>query len=168
MLRGQLRAKRRTMSITLSINGNACVLRCAPQTPLVYALRNELNLTGTKVGCAAEQCGACAVIVDGEVALSCVTPCERFVGREITTVEGLRGKDGALSAVQQALVDHRAMQCGYCTPGIAVAMTVLFASNPTPSNADIATKLSAHLCRCGCHASVMRAVASLRQTGKSQ
>ena len=156
------------MSITLSVNGKACVLNCDPQTPLVYALRNELSLTGTKVGCAAEQCGACAVIVDSEVALSCVAPCESFVGREVTTVEGLRDADGALSAVQQALVDHRAMQCGYCTPGIAVAMTVLFAKNPTPSSADIAAQLSGHLCRCGCHASVMRAIARLSRSSKSQ
>ena len=147
-------------SITLDVHGVAHTVRAAPDTPLALALRNRLGLTGVKVGCGLEQCGACAVLVDDEPTLSCVRPAADFEGRRIETVEGL-GTPESPGPVQQALIEARAAQCGYCAPGIVVAVTGLLRKDPHPGEGAIRAALEPHLCRCGTHPRVLRAVRAL-------
>jgi len=151
------------MSLTLWVNGKAREVDADPATPLVYVLRNALGLTAAKVGCAQEQCGACAVLVDGASTLTCATPAGAFEGREIVTCEGL-GRPGRPSAVQQAFVDAGAGQCGFCIPGLVVAATALLARNPSPDDAAVRAALAPHLCRCGTHPRVLRAVRRAAET----
>ena len=151
-------------SITLHVNHALHSVAVHPDEPLALALRNRLGLTGVKVGCALEQCGACAVLVDGESTLTCVRPAADFEGRRIETVEGL-GTPQSPSPVQQALLDEGAAQCGYCTPGLAVAITALLRRDPHPDDATIRTALAPHLCRCGAHPRVLRAVRRLAAEG---
>lgn len=146
-----------TQAITLHVNGTDHVLHLDPSTPLVYVLRNQLGLTAAKLGCGLEQCGACAVLLDGVSTLSCVTPVAALTGRDIVTCEGL-GSEHALSVVQQAFVDEGAGQCGYCIPGLVVAVTALLQGHPDPDEAQIRAALTPHLCRCGSHPRVLRAV----------
>lgn len=146
----------------LSVNGEARRVNCAPDTPLIHVLRNDLGLTGAKLGCGLEQCGACAVLVDGEARLTCVAAASNFEDLEIVTIEGLAW-DGALSRVQQAFVDESAAQCGYCTPGIIVAVTALLDWAPHPTRAQILDALAGHLCRCGSHARILAAIERLAQ-----
>ncbi len=143
--------------IRLRVNGADHTLEVDPSTPLVYVLRNALGLTAAKVGCALEQCGACAVLVDGVSTFSCVTPVAAFAGRDIVTCEGL-GRPGAPGPVQQAFAQEGAGQCGYCIPGLVVAVTGLLAARPDPDEEAVRAALSKHLCRCGSHARVLRAV----------
>lgn len=143
--------------ITLSVNGSACRVDADPGTPLVYVLRNKLGLTGTKLGCALEQCGACAVIADGASVLSCTDSVSSFSAREITTIEGL--EQTALGRrIQNAFVRARAGQCGYCIPGIVIATYALLKANPRPAREQIVQALSPHLCRCGSHTAIFRAI----------
>ena len=148
------------ISITLDVNGAAHPLSVFPDEPLALALRNRLGLTGVKVGCSLEQCGACAVLVDGESTLTCVRPAADFEDRRIETVEGL-GTPESPGPVQRALLDAGAAQCGYCTPGLVVAITALLRENPHPNDSAIRTALVPHLCRCGAHPRVLRAVRRL-------
>ncbi|MGY9018249.1 MAG: (2Fe-2S)-binding protein [Alphaproteobacteria bacterium] len=143
--------------ISLKVNGKTHEVDCDPETPLIYVLRNQLDLVGAKLGCGLEQCGACAVMVDGDHVLSCVRAASEFVGSEITTVEGL-AKDGRPSALQQAFIDEGAAQCGYCTAGLVVAATALLEKNPKPDDAEIREALHEHLCRCGSHLRVLKAI----------
>ena len=147
-------------SITLDVNGASHRLDVHPDEPLALALRNRLGLTGVKIGCSLEQCGACAVLVDGASTLTCVRPAADFEGRRIETVEGL-GTPQSPGPVQQALLDEGAAQCGYCTPGLVVAITGLLRRNPAPDNDAVRTALAPHLCRCGAHPRVLRAVRKL-------
>ena len=149
-----------TISITLDVNGKARSLAVHPDEPLVLALRNRLGLTGVKVGCSLEQCGACAVLVDGESTLTCVRPAAEFAGRRIETVEGL-GSPERPGPVQQALLDAGAAQCGYCASGLVVAITALLRKDPHPDVTAVRAALSPHLCRCGAHPRVLRAVRTL-------
>jgi len=144
-------------ALHLRINGEAHALEVDPSTPLLYVLRNALGLTAAKAGCGLEQCGACAVLVDGVSTFTCATPAGAFAGRDIVTCEGL-GAPGRLSAVQQAFVDEGAGQCGYCIPGLVVAVTALLAAQPEPDDATVRAALAPHLCRCGSHPRVLRAV----------
>ena len=139
------------------MNGVEHTLALDPSTPLIYVLRNQLGLTAAKLGCGLEQCGACAVLVDGASTLSCATPVAAFTGRDIVTCEGL-GSEQSLSVVQQAFVDEGAGQCGYCIPGLVVAVTALLQAQPDPDEAQIRAALTPHLCRCGSHPRVLRAV----------
>jgi aerobic-type carbon monoxide dehydrogenase small subunit (CoxS/CutS family) len=148
--------------MTLDVNGAAHEMEAAPDTPLLFVLRNQLGLTGAKLGCGLEQCGACAVLVDGEAVLSCVRPATDFQGRAIVTAEGL-APEGELNDVQRAFVAEGAAQCGYCTPGLVVALTALFKRAVTPDPAAIRAALRGHLCRCGSHAAVLRAARRLAQ-----
>ena len=132
-------------------------VQCDPATPLIYVLRNQLDLVGVKLGCGLEQCGACAVMVDGEPTLSCVRAASEFEGAEITTVEGL-AKGGKPSALQQAFIEEGAAQCGYCTAGLVVAATALLEKNPKPDDAEVREALREHLCRCGSHLRVLKAI----------
>lgn len=151
-------------SISLVVNGVARDLVVEPDTPLVYVIRNELGLTGTKLGCGLEQCGACMVLADGTATPSCVRPVGEFAGAEIVTVEGLATGD-RLNAVQEAIAAEGAAQCGYCTGGIAVTLTALFRSEPSAGVADARRALEQNICRCGSHAAVIRAVRRLVDSG---
>ena len=147
-------------SIVLDVNGTERTVRVEPDVPLALVLRNRLGLTGVKLGCGLEQCGACAVLVDGESTLSCVRPAAELEGRRIETVEGL-GTPASPGPVQRALIECRAAQCGYCTPGLVVAITALLRRDPHPGDGAIRAALAPHLCRCGAHPSVLRAVRRL-------
>lgn len=142
------------------VNGQAERMAARPGTPLLYVLRHDLKLTGPKLGCGVEQCGACAVIVDGVAVTSCATPAEAFVGRAITTVEGIGTPDN-LDPLQQAMIDEHAVQCGYCIPGIVVALRALLDRTPNPPQEEVREALARHLCRCGSHARILRAVERL-------
>ena len=141
----------------ISINGTAVKVSARPDTPLLYVLRNELGLMGSRFGCGSGQCGACFVQVDGRPMASCDLPVSFVVGKSVTTVEAL-GKDGGLHPVQQALIDEQAAQCGYCMSGIAVSASALLAANAHPTEKQIRDALDKHLCRCGSHNRVVRAV----------
>ena len=144
--------------ITLEVNGKVERLEVDPATPLLHVLRNDLGLTAAKLGCGVEQCYACAVIVDGhEVAPTCAAGVDAFAGRRITTLEGI-GKAGDLHPVQQAFIDEEAAQCGYCIPGMIVGAVALLERVPDPSDDEIREALEPHLCRCGSHWRIIKAV----------
>jgi nicotinate dehydrogenase subunit A len=143
--------------IVLEVNGRTRRLQADPDTPLLHVLRNDLGLTGAKFGCGLEQCGACAVIADGEAVLSCRAPVEAFRGRKITTIEGL-GTPENLHPLQRAFIVEQAAQCGYCIPGIVMAAKALLDRNPQPTDSDIRQALARHLCRCGTHPRILKAV----------
>ena len=141
----------------LRVNGELRHTDADPDTPLLWVLRDELGLTGTKYGCGLEQCGACAVLCDGKSVLSCSTPAGAFVGRELRTIEGV-AEGGALHALQRAFVAEQAAQCGYCVPGIVVALVALLERSRAPSDAEVNEALAGHLCRCGAQPRMLRAV----------
>ncbi len=144
-------------SLTLHINGQEHRIDADPTTPLIYVLRNDLGLKGAKFGCGLEQCGACLVIVDGETEYACNTPAGAFEGCQIVTIEGI-GTPENLDPIQQAFIEERAAQCGFCTPGMIVAAKALLQTNPDPNKDEIRQALSQNLCRCGSHASILKAV----------
>ena len=148
------------VTLTLRVNGAAHKVETDPATPLIFVLRNHLGLTGPKLGCGLETCGACAVLVDGEPELSCTRAASEFENKEITTVEGLNSGN-KLNAVQQAFLEEGAAQCGFCTPGIIIAVTSLMSKIPQPNANDISEALEKHLCRCGSHANVIKAISRL-------
>jgi nicotinate dehydrogenase subunit A len=150
----------------LIVNGVRARVETDPERPLLWVLRNELDLTGAKYGCGEGQCGACTVLVDGAARRSCVTPVGTVVGKEITTIEGL--SDGEkLHPVQQAFIDCDAMQCGYCTPGMIVQSVALLRRDPAPSEAEIKQQLEGNICRCGTYNKIVAAVTRASQTIKS-
>ena len=151
-------------TFTLLVNGTNHSVKTDSATPLIFILRNQLSYTGPKLGCGLETCGACAVLVDGETELSCTRAASEFEGKQITTIEGL-SLNGNLSAVQQAFMDEGAAQCGYCTPGIIIAVTGLISKTSKPSDGEINEALEKHLCRCGSHANVIKAVKRLTAGG---
>ena len=142
----------------LIVNGNSVHVQGDGTKPLLSVLRNELGLRGSRFGCGTEQCGACMVLIDGEPSFSCARAIESLAGKSVTTVEGL-SPGGSLSPLQQAFLDEQAGQCGYCLSGILISAAALLARNPTPSRSEIAAALDRHLCRCGMHNRVIRAVA---------
>lgn len=144
-------------SVEFTINGRPVRVDTDGASPLLSVLRDELGLRGTKFGCGTEQCGACVVLVDGEPAYSCTREVGTLDGKSITTIEGL-AQNGALHPLQQAFLDEQAGQCGYCLSGILVAAAALLQKNPKPSREQIVTALDPHLCRCGIHNRVVRAV----------
>lgn len=144
-------------TLKLRVNGTTHEIDADPAMPLIFALRNHLGLVGAKLGCGLEQCGACAVLVDGEPVLSCVRAVSEFEGSDIVTVEGLAA-DGKPSEIQLAFIEEGAAQCGYCTSGIVIAATALLEHNKSPRKTDIAEALKDHLCRCGSHTRVFAAI----------
>ena len=153
----------------LRVNGQPATLDIPDDVPLLWAIREELGLTGTKFGCGAAQCGACTVLVDGQARRSCVTAVGDVADREVTTVEGLAA-DGALHAVQQAWLDENVPQCGYCQVGQIMAAVALLAARPAPTDDDIDAVMTANLCRCGTYPrirrAIVRAAAALRAGGQ--
>jgi len=143
---------------TLSVNGETrCIEGAAPDTPLLYILRNDFELNGPKYGCGLGQCGACTVLVDDQATRSCVVPASAAQGREVTTLEGLGTLD-ALHPVQRAFIDEQAAQCGYCLNGMIMSAVALLSRNPLPDEDAIRDALRFNLCRCGTHLEIVRAV----------
>ncbi len=145
------------MGIELTVNGRASTVDCDPETPLLYVLRNDLELTGTRFGCGTGACGACTVVMDGAAVRSCDVPLSVAAGKRITTVEGLaEGED--LHPLQRAFIDEQAVQCGFCLSGILMSAKALLDATPHPSEADVRRALDGNLCRCGTHVRILRAV----------
>jgi xanthine dehydrogenase YagT iron-sulfur-binding subunit len=144
--------------VVLRVNGREHRLRLDLRASLLEALREDLHLTGTKVGCDHGQCGACTVLVDGRRVLSCLTLAVMAQDGEITTIEGLAGPDGALHPMQQAFVDHDAFQCGYCTPGQILSAVACVAEGHAGSDAEIREYMSGNLCRCAAYPNIVAAV----------
>jgi carbon-monoxide dehydrogenase small subunit/xanthine dehydrogenase YagT iron-sulfur-binding subunit len=144
------------MSLPLSINGRELTVRVDPAMTLAEVLRYGLGLTGTKIGCDRGACSACTVWLDGEVAASCMTLALDARGRAVTTIEGL-GRTGALHPIQQAFVEHDAMQCGFCTPGMVMSCAALVDRNPRCTIDDVKAAVSGHLCRCGAYPNIFAA-----------
>jgi nicotinate dehydrogenase subunit A len=143
--------------IRLTVNGNPYDIDAAPDTALLYVLRNDLALNGPKYGCGLGECGTCTVLIDGAAARSCVIPIEGCVGRDIVTLEGL-GTREHLDPVQAAFIAEQAAQCGYCLNGMIMTTKALLALHPHPTEIEIAEALRYNLCRCGAHLEIMRAV----------
>ncbi len=146
------------VAIALTVNGKKLRVEVEPDTPLLYVLRNDLNITGPKFGCGLAQCGACTVHVGTDAVRSCVTPVSAVVGEKITTLEGLAPEGKALHAVQQAFIDEDAAQCGYCINGWIMTAAALLARNPKANDAEIRQGLAGLKCRCGTHMRILRAV----------
>ena len=144
-------------TITFQLNGTKTEVRIDPAETLLWVLRNRFNLTGTKFGCGNGFCGSCTVLIDNEPVRSCMIPVSDVAGKKVTTIEGL-AVNGKLHPVQQAFVDHDALQCGYCTPGMIMTTVGLLAKNPSPSEEEIVEGLEDNLCRCGAHIRIIDAV----------
>ena len=142
----------------LSINGNAVEVRAAADTPLLWVLRDELGLTGTKYGCGLGLCGACTIHLNGEPVRSCQTPVSEASGKTITTIEGLAPTGGKLHAVQQAWIEEDVVQCGYCQPGQIMAAAALLRKNARPIDAQIDGALAGNICRCGTYEKIRAGV----------
>jgi isoquinoline 1-oxidoreductase alpha subunit len=140
----------------LTINGQAHNIDVDPDTPLLWVIREQVGLTGTKYGCGIAQCGACTVHVNGEATRSCVTPVGTVEGKQITTIEGL-ARGGTLHKVQKAWIDHDVPQCGYCQAGMIMAVTALLETKPKPTDADINREIT-NICRCGTFQQVREAI----------
>ncbi len=145
------------MSIDIHVNGRPCRVEAEPETPLLYVLRNDLKLKGTRFGCGLGQCGACTVIVDGAAVQSCDLPVSAVVGKRVTTIEAL-AENGRLHPLQQAFIDEQAAQCGYCATGIIMSAKALLDAHPEASDAEVREALAGNLCRCGTHARILRAI----------
>jgi aerobic-type carbon monoxide dehydrogenase small subunit (CoxS/CutS family) len=146
-------------NITFSVNGKQVVIRTDPDRMLLWILRSDLGLTGTKHSCGEGFCGSCTVLVDGEPVLSCQHPVGDVEGKTITTIEGLAGEEG-LHPLQESFLGHNALQCGFCTPGMILRSYHLIQNNPDPTSKDIKEALEGHLCRCGTYNRIIEAVQS--------
>ncbi len=144
-------------SFTLRVNGERRTVAVKPDTPLLYVLRNDLELNGPKFGCGLAQCGACSVLLDGKEVRSCVTPVAAAAKGSITTIEGL-GTVERLHPLQRAFIEEQACQCGFCGNGMVMAAKALLDRNPSPTNQDVRQALNGHLCRCASHNRIVRAV----------
>jgi aerobic-type carbon monoxide dehydrogenase small subunit (CoxS/CutS family) len=149
--------------IELEINGKRYQVQCEPETPLLSALRDELNLTGTKYGCGEGQCGACTVLLGGTPRRSCQIPVSAAAAKPITTIEGLE-KDGHLHPVQQAFLDAGAFQCAYCTSGMILSSVGFLKANPRPASAEVIQFLQGNICRCGTYPRIAEAVRQAAMT----
>lgn len=146
-----------TVSVTMIVNGDRYTIDVHPHHTLLEALRDQIGLTGTKECCAEGECGACTVIFDGKIVDSCLVFAVEADGKTVRTVEGL-AQDGKLSAVQQAFLDHGAVQCGFCIPGMLMSATYLLETTPDPTDAEIKSGLEGNLCRCAGYSRIMAAV----------
>jgi nicotinate dehydrogenase subunit A len=151
--------------ITLTVNGAAHQVDAEPDTPLLYVLRDQLQLNGAKYGCGLGQCGACTVLVDGEAVFSCLMPISLLPGRRITTLEGL-GTPDKPGPVQAAFIEEQAAQCGFCIPGMIMRAEALLQRNAAPTEAQIRQHMNSNLCRCGTHSRILRAVSRAAHGGK--
>jgi nicotinate dehydrogenase subunit A len=150
------------MALTLEVNGARHSVPAAPDTPLLYVLRNDLALNAAKFGCGVGQCGACTVVIDGTAVRSCVTPASAAVGKKITTLEGL-GTAEKPGPLQRAFIAEQAAQCGYCVAGMMMSAKALLDRTPNPTEPEIRAALEGNLCRCGTHNRIVRAVGRAAQ-----
>ena len=149
------------MSTSFSINGIAQSVDVDPSKPLLWVIREQLSLSGTKFGCGIGQCGACTVHVDGQAIRSCLTPVSSVEGKEVTTIEGLVSASGELHPVQQAWIDHQVPQCGYCQSGQIMSASALLARSPQPTDKEIDGALRGNICRCGMYGRIRKAIKSV-------
>ena len=149
--------------VQLTVNGKAQNIDIDPDTPVLWAVREQLGLNGTKFGCGASLCGACTVHIDGEPVRSCVTPLSEAEGKEVTTIEGIAAPDGTLHAVQEAWIKHQVPQCGYCQSGQIMSAVALLKENPDPSDEDIDTAMAGNVCRCGMYTRIKAAIKTAAQ-----
>jgi len=144
--------------IELKVNDQIQQVDVEGDTPLLWVIREQLNLVGTKFGCGMAQCGACTVHLNGQAIRSCVTPISAVAGQTITTIEGIADDNGKLSKVQQAWIDEQVPQCGYCQSGQIMSAVALLKSNPNPSDSDIDAAMSGNVCRCGMYGRIKKAI----------
>jgi aerobic-type carbon monoxide dehydrogenase small subunit (CoxS/CutS family) len=154
-------------TVRFKLNGKAVSLEVDPGRPLLWVLRSDLGLTGSKYGCGEGLCGACTVLVDRQAVRSCVLQMKDVAGKEVTTIEGLE-QNGELHPLQKAFVEHDALQCGYCTPGMIMNAYSLLLNNPRPSRRQIIEQMDGNLCRCGAHTRIIQAIeTAAKQMGGS-
>lgn len=151
----------------LNVNGSQKIVETEADTPLLYVLRDYLELNGPKFGCGLAQCGSCNILINGSVATSCMLPISSIGEAEITTLEGLADDKGKLHAVQQAFVSEQAAQCGYCLNGMVLSAVSLLNKTPNPSKAEIRNALHGNLCRCGAHTRIISAIKTASKTYKA-
>ncbi len=156
-------------TVQFKLNGKAVSVEVDPTRTLLWVLRYDLGLTGTKYGCGESLCGACTVLLDGQAVRSCSIQMKDAAGKEVTTIEGLE-RNGALHPLQQAFVEHDALQCGYCTPGMIMNAYSLLSRTPHPSRSQILEQMDGNLCRCGAHLRIVQAIesAAKRMGGSAQ
>ena len=152
------------MASSVKVNGRTHSVEAAGDTPLLYVLRNDLEVNGAKYGCGFAQCGACTVVIDGKAVRSCITPLSAVAGKSITTLEGLSA-GGAAHPLQKAFIAEQAAQCGYCANGMIMTAKTLLDKNPQPTEAQIRKALAANYCRCGTHNRIVRAVQRAAKEG---
>lgn len=155
------------MAYTVSINGETREIDAPGDMPLLWALRNELGMVGTKFGCGIGMCGACTVHVDGQATRSCSLPLEAVAGRQVSTIEAL-GESPVGRALQQAWLDADVMQCGYCQAGQLMTATALLNRNPAPTDTDITNAMGGNICRCACYGRIHKAIAQVARSGESE
>jgi isoquinoline 1-oxidoreductase alpha subunit len=153
------------MTTTLTVNGKAVTVNAEPDTPLLWVLRGEMQLVGTKFGCGKALCGACTVHLDGEAVRSCVTPLDAVGSREVTTIEGLKGKEA--DALRQAWAEVDVVQCGYCQSGQLMSACALLKKSPKPSDDDVSSAMSGNICRCGTYPRIRAAIHLAARTAAS-
>ncbi|MEP0201778.1 MAG: (2Fe-2S)-binding protein [Halioglobus sp.] len=153
--------------ISLSVNGTPQTVDVAPDTPLLWVIRENLAMTGTKFGCGIAQCGACTVHLDGVPVRSCVLPVSAAAGRAVTTIEGISNEQG-LHPVQQAWIDQQAPQCGYCQSGQIMSAVALLERSPDPSDEEINQAMAGNICRCGMYGRIRTAIKTVAQSGVQQ
>ncbi len=151
--------------VSFTLNGKPVRLNVDEKRMLLWVLRDDLGLTGTKFGCGQAVCGACTVLVNNEAVRSCITPVGDVQGKQVLTIEGLE-RDGRLHPVQEAFIQHDAFQCGYCTPGMILEAYALLLKNPKTPRADIVKQMDSHLCRCGTHVRILAAIDTAATTMK--
>jgi len=150
----------KTQRLRFNLNGRSVTVEISQSMTLIEVLRDELKLTGTKEGCKSGDCGACTVLLDGDPVNSCLVPALKVEGRRVETIEGI-GEPGNLHPIQQAFLDHGALQCGYCTPGMALSVKALLDKKSRPSTPEIREAISGNLCRCGNYVQIVEAVESV-------
>lgn len=151
----------------LTINGQRTSVNVEPDVPLLSVLRDYLDLTGTKYGCGEGRCGACSVIIDGQLTRSCVTPVAKAADKNISTIEGL-AKDGKLTPLQEAFIKADAMQCAFCTSGMVLAGTALLSRNAHPTREEIVSFMNRNICRCGVYQRIVEAIQSVANPGSAE
>ena len=152
-------------TITVTVNGTAHTAEVEPRTLLVHFLREQLNLTGTHIGCDTSTCGCCTVHLDGDAVLSCSTLAVQCDGREVRTVEGLQAEDGTLHPIQQAFHENHGLQCGYCTPGMVMTTVELLRNDPNPDEAAIRHGIAGNICRCTGYTGIVESVQAAAAAG---
>lgn len=146
------------VQLELKVNGMAYKIEVEPRRTLLELIREDLELTGTKEGCSLGECGTCTVLLDGRPIKSCITLAVQANGREVTTIEGLEGPDGTLHPLQQAFIDHGAIQCGFCTPGMVLSAKALLDENPKPTEMEVKQAIAGNLCRCTGYQKIVEAI----------